>query len=100
MKKSLNLWGVITILTLSLGFTACGDDDDEPVDKKESTTQYVWGTDGGLKSCDHLLFTNGKEDPHGKEIGNGNQEFVFKLSLIHISEPTRPRFGSRMPSSA
>ena len=24
----------------------------------------------------------------------------WKLSLIHISEPTRPRFGSRMPSSA
>ena len=24
----------------------------------------------------------------------------FALSLIHISEPTRPRFGSRMPSSA
>ena len=23
-----------------------------------------------------------------------------ELSLIHISEPTRPRFGSRMPSSA
>ena len=25
---------------------------------------------------------------------------VLRLSLIHISEPTRPRFGSRMPSSA
>ena len=25
---------------------------------------------------------------------------ILKLSLIHISEPTRPRFGSRMPSSA
>ena len=25
---------------------------------------------------------------------------VVLLSLIHISEPTRPRFGSRMPSSA
>ena len=25
---------------------------------------------------------------------------VPNLSLIHISEPTRPRFGSRMPSSA
>ena len=25
---------------------------------------------------------------------------TFGLSLIHISEPTRPRFGSRMPSSA
>ena len=24
----------------------------------------------------------------------------LRLSLIHISEPTRPRFGSRMPSSA
>ena len=24
----------------------------------------------------------------------------LSLSLIHISEPTRPRFGSRMPSSA
>ena len=25
---------------------------------------------------------------------------LLLLSLIHISEPTRPRFGSRMPSSA
>ena len=25
---------------------------------------------------------------------------ALDLSLIHISEPTRPRFGSRMPSSA
>ena len=25
---------------------------------------------------------------------------TYMLSLIHISEPTRPRFGSRMPSSA
>ena len=25
---------------------------------------------------------------------------LLDLSLIHISEPTRPRFGSRMPSSA
>ena len=25
---------------------------------------------------------------------------VFSLSLIHISEPTRPRLVSRMPSSA
>ena len=25
---------------------------------------------------------------------------AMSLSLIHISEPTRPRFGSRMPSSA
>ena len=29
-----------------------------------------------------------------------NEDLVVELSLIHISEPTRPRFGSRMPSSA
>ena len=28
------------------------------------------------------------------------EELLRFLSLIHISEPTRPRFGSRMPSSA
>ena len=27
-------------------------------------------------------------------------QYLQRLSLIHISEPTRPRFGSRMPSSA
>ena len=31
------------------------------------------------------------------ELTNNVTDF---LSLIHISEPTRPRFGSRMPSSA
>ena len=31
---------------------------------------------------------------------NSLREIAMALSLIHISEPTRPRFGSRMPSSA
>ena len=35
------------------------------------------------------------------EIDSGNHiETVFILSLIHISEPTRPTRASRMPSSA
>ena len=34
------------------------------------------------------------------EWGPGQLEEEIELSLIHISEPTRPRFGSRMPSSA
>ena len=46
--------------------------------EKESTeTAYKWSTDGGIKSCDHILFTNGQEDHEGKEIGDGDQEFVF-----------------------
>ncbi|MDR4000489.1 MAG: hypothetical protein Q3X12_04690, partial [Hallella sp.] len=40
---------------------------------------YVWGMDGGFKSCDHVLFdAEGKEAPEGKVIGNGDQNFVFK----------------------
>ena len=41
-----------------------------------------------------------------KKIEEPGKKFIyaetlpFELSLIHISEPTRPRFGSRMPSSA
>ena len=31
---------------------------------------------------------------------NGDYYFVVELSLIHISEPTRPCGTSRMPSSA
>ncbi len=38
---------------------------------------YVWKTDGGLKACDHILFSDGEEDPDGNEIGNGDDEFVF-----------------------
>ena len=34
------------------------------------------------------------------EIVDRDGNTMAYLSLIHISEPTRPRFGSRMPSSA
>ena len=36
----------------------------------------------------------------GVPLMNGFLSKEMFLSLIHISEPTRPRFGSRMPSSA
>ena len=53
------------------------------------------------------------EEGHGLHVINGRPLYIQQgdvfyvqpgdvhyLSLIHISEPTRPRFGSRMPSSA
>ncbi|MGI6222126.1 MAG: hypothetical protein ACOYJG_00785 [Prevotella sp.] len=76
--KNYKLYGCLGILMLAASFTACSDDDDNDVNNGNETTTYVWGTDGGLKSCDHILFTNGKEDVNGTEIGNGDQEFVFK----------------------
>lgn len=71
MKKIFRNMGYLGILTLALGFTACSSDSDD------SKTVYNWGKDGAIKTCDHLLFTAGREDANGKEIGNGDQEFVF-----------------------
>ena len=40
-------------------------------------------------------------DLYGPAVGgNGHPEWATVLSLIHISEPTRPPVASRMPSSA
>ena len=66
--------GCLCILSLAAAFTACNKED-KP--SEEETAEYVWTKDGGLDACDHILFTSGKEDPEGNEIGNGNQEFVF-----------------------
>ena len=36
---------------------------------------YVWGTDGSIKTCDHLTFTlDGSEDTNGTVIGNGDKD--------------------------
>ena len=83
------------MLTLTIGFASCSSDDNTvtPTPTPNPQTEaYVWGTEGAIKTCNHLLFTSGKEDANGTEIGN--------LSLIHISEPTRREWLSRMPSSA
>ncbi len=74
------IWGCLSVLALTATVTACSDNDDEtPNTPPTGTTSYVWGTDGGFKSCDHVLFDNdGKENAGGKVIGNGDQNFVFK----------------------
>ena len=66
--------GCMSILLQAFAMVSCSDDNGGNNEKGD----YVWTTDGGLKACDHLLFTAGKEDAAGKEIGNGDQEFVFK----------------------
>jgi hypothetical protein len=73
MKKRM-IGGWMLILCAVTVLIGCEKDTKE----KESTeTAYKWSTDGGIKSCDHILFTNGQEDHEGKEIGDGDQEFVF-----------------------
>lgn len=73
-KSFLSVALLATALCMSL--VACSDENDAP---EVSAVAYVWGTEGSVKTCDHLLFTpDGKEDAHGNVIGNGDKEFIFK----------------------
>jgi hypothetical protein len=71
------MMGCLGILAMAAALTACSSSDNTTDGGGTTTETYKWSTDGGLKACDHVLFTNGKEDANGTEIGNGDQEFVF-----------------------
>ena len=70
--RKINFLACICTLGTLAAIVAC-----EKQNPSTSDGEYVWKTDGGLKACDHILFSDGKEDPEGKEIGNGDDEFVF-----------------------
>lgn len=80
MKTKSFLSVALLATAVSMAFTACSSsDDDDPVNGGNDNQPYVWGTDGSIKTCDHLLFTaNGEEDANGTMIGNGDKEFIFK----------------------
>lgn len=77
MKTDKMFLGCMGILAMSMMFTACSSNNDDPI--PSPSEKYVWSEDGGFKACDHVLFTdNGQEAPKGNVIGNGDQNFVFK----------------------
>ncbi len=64
----------LSILAFVTAMSACSsDNNDEP-----ANTGYTKGTDGGLVSCDGILFNeDGTDNANGTQIGNGDQGFVF-----------------------
>ena len=77
MKKKVFLSVTMMATTLAMTMVSCSKDDDVN-NGNEIQTDYVWGTDGSIKTCDHLTFTaDGKDDANGTIIGNGDKEFVF-----------------------
>lgn len=72
MKKTMIL-GCICALCTAAVMTSC----EKNVNPSTPGDEYVWTVNEGLNACDHILFTSGKADPQGMEIGNGDQEFVF-----------------------
>ena len=70
------LYECLGIMAMALTMSSCSDDDNS------GTTQsgVNWTTNGGIKACDHLLFTadgDANVNDNGTQIGNGDQEFVF-----------------------
>ncbi|MDD7456074.1 MAG: hypothetical protein PUK70_07515 [Bacteroidales bacterium] len=76
--KNFGISGCMSILAMAFCLTSCGDDGkDNPV---QPENEAKWTTDGGLKACDHILFSKDGDanvDDNGTQIGNGDQEFVF-----------------------
>lgn len=71
--RKFNFGACICALGALAAVAAC----EEQTPSTPTGEDYVWKTDGGLKACDHILFSDGEEDPDGNEIGNGDDEFVF-----------------------
>ena len=71
------MYGCMGILMVAASLTSCSSEDDGEKPDPTPSTGYTWTTDGGLKAASGILFTNGKEDASGKEIGTGDKEFVF-----------------------
>ncbi len=79
--KTKSVMGCMGILMMAASLAACSSDDAASDGNGNgngtATDTYVWTTNGGLKACNHILFSNGQADENGKEIGNGDAEFVF-----------------------
>ena len=66
-----------------------------PVSAEHLVEGFLHGTQTGATPVSH-----GTALPHLRVPDIVAPEMVLVLSLIHISEPTRPSKSSRMPSSA
>lgn len=79
MKRNifLSVAALATVMTMTV--TSCSSSDDDDKQGGQPQTAYVWGTEGSIKTCDHLLFgADGKENVNGTVIGNGDKEFILE----------------------
>ena len=77
--KALKYLSLASIMTLAACMTSCSSDDDNNDNTPTPSVEYKWSEDGGLKACTQILFSDvdDSEDPNGRQIGNGDAEFVF-----------------------
>lgn len=77
--EKIKFLGMASLMVLATCMTSCSSDDNNG-DEEKPSQKYTWSTDGGIKACDHLLFSevDNSENVNGTQIGNGDAEFVFK----------------------
>ena len=77
--KTTKTFTLASLMALAACITSCSSDDNDNNPDVTPSEKYAWGTDGGIKSCDHLLFSevDNSENAQGNQIGNGDAEFVF-----------------------
>ncbi len=70
-------FGCVGIMAAGMALSSCSDDNNDG----NVTAGVQWTMDNGIKACDHILFSKDGDanvDDAGTQIGNGDQEFVFK----------------------
>ena len=111
MKKLLLTLALVSALTV----TGCSNNSEKPADNNAKTEQKTENKSEEkaaikeMKGADLEAIEQDKKkketvlvvDVRSKEeYDQGHVKWAINLSLIHISEPTRPCGTSRMPSSA
>ena len=95
--KKLSFIAVFMAALTIIGFSATGCSDKKPAAVADSAnTDTLVADTQAMDSTEALI----EETPMPKAADELFDDFIFNLSLIHISEPTRLQRSSRMPSSA
>lgn len=71
-----SIWKCLCIVAIAATFNACSSSDN-PMSLDVISTSPSVNSDRESSTSSTLLFTNGKPDANGNEIGNGNKEMIF-----------------------
>lgn len=75
----------MSILAASAMLSSCSSDNDVPTPSPNpgSEVVYKWTTNGGLKACDHILFsTDGKETPTEHRLATATRNSSSQASRL------------------
>ena len=72
--EKIKFLGMASLMVLATCMTSCSSDDNNG-DEEKPSQKYTWSTDGGIKACDHLLFS----EVDNSEDVNRSEEHTSEL---------------------